>query len=145
MVDIFDTKAKKFLPTPPPLSTGRSFLAAVGVENVGRVLFGGGELSEDEKHPKASKDSDVVDVWDAAAGKWLVPMRLSWPRKKLSATYSSSSGLVYFGGGYTSDSNRNNCADDLRSVQAGANPFRFQQSAPARRQVLFVVLIEAIM
>ena len=112
---------------------------------MGRVLFGGGELSEDEKHPKASKDSDVVDVWDAAAGKWLVPMRLSWPRKKLSATYSSSSGLVYFGGGYTSDSNRNNCADDLRSVQAGANPFRFQQSAPARRQVLFVVLIEAIM
>jgi hypothetical protein len=56
---------------------GDPLQAAVAVESVSVVLFGGGELVEDEKHPKAGKDSDVVDVWSAAEKRWLKPLQLS--------------------------------------------------------------------
>jgi len=64
----------RFDPTPPPLSAARSFLAAVGLESAGLVLFGGGESVEDEKHPTQERDSAVVDVWSVAQAKWLAPM-----------------------------------------------------------------------
>ena len=43
VLDIFDVASKQFVPTPPPLSAGRSFLAAVAIEAARLVLFGGGE------------------------------------------------------------------------------------------------------
>ena len=63
-VDIFNGATRTFDPTPPPLSAARSFLATVALPSAGLVLFGGGELAEDEKHPSASKDTAIVDVWD---------------------------------------------------------------------------------
>ena len=58
-VDIFNGETRTFDPTPPPLSAARSFLATVALPAAGLVLFGGGELAEDEKHPSASKDTAV--------------------------------------------------------------------------------------
>jgi hexosaminidase len=113
VVDVFDAPSKQFDTPLPPLSKGRSFLATVAVPTAGVVLFGGGELVEDEAHPKAGRDSDVVDVWSVAQQKWLTPLLLSQPRKKLSAV-SASNGLVYFLGGFTSDVNQSNCGDVRR-------------------------------
>ena len=58
-VDIFNGETRTFDPTPPPLSAARSFLATVALPAAGLVLFGGGELAEDEKLPSASKDTAV--------------------------------------------------------------------------------------
>lgn len=95
VLDIFDTKTKSFvLPTPPPLSQGRSFLAAVALEKAGLVLFGGGELNEDEKHPKAEKDSNAVNVWSAKDRKWLPSLQLDVGRKKLTAVALGDQAIV---------------------------------------------------
>jgi hypothetical protein len=108
-LDIFDGDRRAFDPTPPPLSSGRSFLATVALPGPGLVLFGGGELAEDEKHPSLSRDSATVDVWDVAAARWRSPLTLSQPRKKLSATAIANGTLAIFAGGFTSDSSHDNC------------------------------------
>jgi hypothetical protein len=74
--------------------------------------------AEDEAHPKLGKDSSVIDVWSDKQRKWLAPMNLPFPRKKPTAVSSAidppSSELVYFAGGFTSDSNRDNCGGTKR-------------------------------
>ena len=121
-VDIFDASKMRVMTPPPPLSSGRSFLATVALPAAGLVLFGGGENAEDEKHPEASRDSDTVDVWSAREERWLPPMRLSWPRKKLAATAVENGSVAIFAGGYTSDSNHSNCGSP--AVRPGMGCYR---------------------
>eukprot|EP00040_Diaphanoeca_grandis_P019625 m.103756 g.103756 ORF g.103756 m.103756 type:complete len:963 (-) comp27515_c0_seq4:240-3128(-) len=122
VVDIFDVKTKRFDPTPPPLSLGRSFLAAVAVEAAGLVLFGGGELMEDEKHPSSERDASVVDVWSATQKAWLTPMKLSVGRKKLTAVALGD--IAIFAGGFTSDVNQNNCGGGGSIARPGMGCYR---------------------
>jgi hypothetical protein len=99
-VDIFDSKSKTFRAA-IALSAGRSFLAAACLESKGLVFFGGGELAEDELHPKNSKDSATVDIWSIDEQKWLSPGKLSVGRKKLTATTLMDK-FVLFAGGFVS-------------------------------------------
>ena len=100
IVDVFDTATRKFEPH-LTLSAGRSFLAVAALESAGLVFFGGGELAEDEAHPKRSKDSDTVDIYSAVKKAWLPAAKLSVGRKKLAATTLHDT-TVLFGGGFKS-------------------------------------------
>ena len=121
-VDIFNGATRTFDPTPPPLSAARSFLATVALPSAGLVLFGGGELAEDEKHPSASKDTAIVDVWDVRRDRWRMPARLSVPRKKLAAAAVENGSVAVFAGGFTSDVAGNNCGSP--SVRPGMGCYR---------------------
>ena len=52
-----------------------SILLSATISTSGLVFFGGGELAEDEKHPGASVDADVVDIWSVDKKEWLPPAR----------------------------------------------------------------------
>jgi hypothetical protein len=101
IVDVFDMATTTF-DRPLTLSVGRSFLAATALEGQGRVLFGGGELTEDETHPHNSTNSDVIDIWSVEQGKWLSPAKLSVGRQKLTATTLGDE-TVLFAGGFRSN------------------------------------------
>ena len=85
IVDVYDSATQKF-EAHLTLSAGRSFLAVAALEKPGLVFFGGGELAEDEAHPKLSKDSDTIDIWSIDKQAWLPRAKLSLGRKKLAAT-----------------------------------------------------------
>ena len=59
------------------LSQGRSFLATAALEAKGLVMFGGGELTEDEKNPSRSVDASVVDIYSVQQERWLPAATLS--------------------------------------------------------------------
>ena len=100
IVDVFDSASLRF-DTHLTLSAGRSFLAVAALEAAGLVFFGGGELAEDEAHPKNSKDSSTVDIWSVEKSAWLPVAQLSVGRKKLAAT-TLHDHTVLFGGGFKS-------------------------------------------
>ena len=95
-VDVFDATTHSW--SRLNLSVPRSMVSAVCAH--GRVYFAGGELGENRANASTSEDSDVVDVLDVASLKWLPPLRLSRPRKKLASAAVGK--YVIFAGGYLS-------------------------------------------
>lgn len=86
------------------LSSPRSMLAATTVDGPRvtsqYVLFGGGELKENESHTSTTQDSATVDVYDSSLKRMVQSHNLSIARKKHAATTVGQTAL--FGGGYLS-------------------------------------------
>eukprot|EP00440_Ansanella_granifera_P050657 gb/GFBE01054906.1/.p1 GENE.gb/GFBE01054906.1/~~gb/GFBE01054906.1/.p1 ORF type:complete len:377 (+),score=47.53 gb/GFBE01054906.1/:1-1131(+) len=116
VVDVFDAATRTW--SNLTLSRPRSFLAVTAFEHAGLVLFGGGEEAEDEWHPENSKDTRIVDVWSVIESRWLAPMQLGVPRKKLTATTVLDRYAIFAGGFLSNNGSEGYRADmDVYDIQ----------------------------
>lgn len=101
VIDVFHAETKRW--STMKLSLPRSMLAAASADGPGGVpryvLFGGGELVENEGNTSLKDDTAIVDILDVATNVWSTA-NLSIGRKKFTA--ASLGRRAIFAGGYLS-------------------------------------------